>query len=290
MAVTPSERSLRALIVDDEQPARQRLLGLLRTAAGVNIAGACAGGQDALEVLDRAYEAERPIDLVFLDVQMPEVDGFDVLDALYDDPPGPLPVVVFVTAYDRYALQAFDAHAVDYLLKPYSDERFEIALERAKQFARSTSRADREPQDVVDRMCALLDEVGTGRAPAADGRSDTDNAPPYLDRIVLKERGRVRLLPTDEIRWISAADVYVEIHTLSGETHLHRALLGELEGRLDPQRFVRIHRSHLVRIDAIEELLHDSHGTYTAVLDDGTMLKLSRTYREHVQERLGQSL
>jgi len=290
MAVPPSSHPLRALIVDDEQPARQRLRGLVRTADGVDVAGVCAGGQDALDVLDRAYGAEPPIDLVFLDVQMPEVDGFDVLDALYDDPPGPLPVVVFVTAYDRYALQAFDAHAVDYLLKPYSDERFEIALERAKQFARSTLRADLEPRDVVDRMRALLDEVGTARAPAADDRSDTDHAPPYLDRIVLKERGRVRLLPTDEIRWIGAADVYVEIHTLSGETHLHRALLGELEDRLDPQRFVRIHRSHLVRIDAIEELLHDSHGTYTAVLDDGTMLKLSRTYRERVQERLGQSL
>lgn len=290
MAASPSQRPLRALIVDDEQPARQRLRGLVRTADGVDVAGVCAGGQDALDALDRAYEAERPIDLVFLDVQMPEVDGFDVLDALYDDPPGPLPVVVFVTAYDRYALQAFDAHAVDYLLKPYSDERFEIALERAQQFARSTSPADRAPQDVVDRMRALLDEVGTTGASAADDPSEPGNAPPYLDRIVLKERGRVRLLPTEEIRWIGAADVYVEIHTLSGETHLHRALLGEIEDRLDPQRFIRIHRSHLVRIDAIEELLHDSHGTYTAVLDDGTMLKLSRTYRERVQERLGQSL
>jgi two-component system LytT family response regulator len=272
----------------------------------VAVAGACGGGREALDRLEEAHRAGRSVDLLFLDVQMPEVGGFDVLEALHaSDPPAPLPVVVFVTAYDRYALQAFDAHAVDYLLKPYSDERFEIALHRARQFTHATasgrsasgrSASDHADADaLVERMHALLDDVArphprASRNAAGSRPAPLPNEPRYLDRIALKERERVRLLPTDDIRWIGAADVYVEIHTVTGKTHLHRALLGDLEERLDPRRFVRIHRSHLVRLDLIDELLKDSHGTYTAVLDDGTMLKLSRTYRERVQERLGQPL
>ena len=276
--------SLRTLIVDDEKPARQRLLTLLRTKADVEVVEACAGGEAALEALAKAAEAGRPVDLVFLDVQMPELGGFDVLDILYADPPGPLPVVVFVTAYDRYALRAFEAHAVDYLLKPYSDERFEVALERAAQFVRGASPGEEAARDTVERMRALLDDLGRGTKAADVG------SPAYLDRIVLKERGRAWLLPVADVRWIGAAGVYVEIYTTDGQTHLHRALLGELEEQLDPRAFVRLHRSHLVRLDAITELLQDSHGAYTAVLDDGTMLKLSRSYRARVQERLGQSL
>jgi two-component system LytT family response regulator len=204
-------------------------------------------------------------------------------------------VVIFVTAYDRYALQAFDAHAVDYLLKPYSDERFEVALERARHFLQGAASDCSDADDLIARMQALLSDVAPSPPPAS--RKATASAPAsapiklrYLDRIALKERGRVRLLPTDDIRWIGAADVYVEIHTVDGKTHLHRALLGDLEERLDPRRFVRIHRSHLVRVDLIDELLKDSHGTFTVVLDDRTMLKLSRSYRKRVQERLGQSL
>jgi two-component system LytT family response regulator len=297
MADDRAPHPLRVLIVDDEQPAREHLRGLLRASQNVTVAGTCGGGQEALDCLEDAHRAERPVDLLFLDVQMPEVGGFDVVEALQgSDPPAPLPVVVFVTAYDRYALQAFDAHAVDYLLKPYSDERFEVALERARHFIQGAASGRSDADDLVARMQALLSDVAP--SPPRASRDATGSAPAsaptiklrYLDRIALKERGRVRLLPTDDIRWIGAADVYVEIHTVDGRTHLHRALLGDLEERLDPRRFVRIHRSHLVRVDLIDELLRDSHGTFTVVLDDGTMLKLSRTYRKRVQERLGQSL
>lgn len=272
-------RPLRTLIVDDEKPARQRLLTLLRSQPDVEVAGECAGGEAALRALEEEARSGQPIDIIFLDVQMPEVDGFDVLDTLYAESPGLLPVVVFVTAYDQYALRAFDAHAVDYLLKPYSDERFEVAFQRAMQFVRGES-----SDGMVEQMRALLDglERSAGLIAGAE--------PPYLDRIVLKERGRAWLLPMHEIRWIGAAGVYVEIHTTSGKTHLKRELLGEIEKQLDPRHFVRIHRSHVVSLDAIEELLQDSHGAYTVILDDGTQLKLSRLYRAQVQERLGQSL
>ena len=267
-------RPLRALIVDDEKPARHRLLDLLQRRPDVHVAGACAGGAEALRRLEAERTSGHPIDLLFLDVQMPELDGFAVLDALAEAPP----VVVFVTAYDRYALQAFDAHAVDYLLKPYSDERFAIALERAARFLQAG-----ETDALARRMRALLAEVE--RRPSAAGAE----APPYLDRIVLKSRGRAWLLPVADVRWVGAEGTYVKLYTRSG-AHLHRALLGELERQLDPRRFVRIHRSHLVNLDAVAELLQDSHGAYTVVLDDGTMLKLSRTYRAALQERLGQPL
>lgn len=273
-------RPLRALVVDDEKPARQRLLALLRSQPvkkGLEVAGDCAGGEAALRALENAARSGQPVDILFLDVQMPEVDGFDVLEALHEGPPGPPPAIVFVTAYDQYALRAFDMHAVDYLLKPYSDERFEVALQRAVQFVRGGA-----SNEMLERMRALLDERSPGSAAGTGLR--------YVDRIVLKERGRARLLPTREIRWVGAEGVYVEIHTKDGNTHLHREVLGKLEKQLDPEQFIRIHRSHLVSLDAIEELLQDSHGAYTVVLDDGTELKLSRSYREQVQGRLGQSL
>ena len=277
---------LRVLVVDDERPARDRLLALFQDREGIEVVGAADGGAAALGALRSAAGAGRPVDLLFLDVQMPEVGGFDVLDALSDgaladdgEGVGPVPAVVFVTAYDRYALRAFDAQAVDYLLKPYADERFEVALGRAARLAR-THGAD----GAFERARSVLDALG-------DAASDVVTpGGPYIDRIALRERGRVRLLPVSEVRWVGAAGVYVEVHTTDGETHLHRALLAEMEGQLDPSVFVRIHRSHLVRLDAVRELLQDSHGAYTAVLDDGTTLKLSRSYRDRVQERLGQSL
>lgn len=192
--------------------------------------------------------------------------------------PRALPVVIFVTAYDQYALRAFDAHAADYLLKPYSDERFEAALQRAIQIVRGAS-----SDEIIDRIHALLDGLQRNALPpAGNGRR-------YIDRIVLKERGRATVLSTSEIRWIDAAGVYVEIHTKDGKTHLLRELLGRLEAQLDPRLFTRIHRSHLVSLDAIEELVQDPYGAYHAVvLDDGTRLKLGRIYRTQVQQSLGQ--
>ncbi|GJG89352.1 DNA-binding response regulator [Gemmatimonadetes bacterium T265] len=281
---------VRVLVVDDEVPARRRLLELLEGEAQVALAGACAGGRDAVRALDAAARAGQPVDVLFLDVQMPEVDGFAVLDAVAAARgPAALPAVVFVTAYDQYALRAFDAHAADYLLKPYSDARFRAALGRAA----GRAHADRAQADgaeaAVRRLEALLADVrrrpvGSAAAPEPPAR------PPYLDRIVLKTRGRVRLLPVEEVAWIEADDVYVRLHTAGGAAHLHRAPLGELEAALDPRRFVRIHRSAVVNLDYVAELQADSHGAFAVRLRDRTVLTLSRSYRPALEARLGQRL
>jgi two-component system LytT family response regulator len=276
-------------VVDDEQPARRRLLELLEREAGVEVAGACDGGRAAVAALEAAARAGRPVDVLLLDVQMPEVDGFGVLEgAVAALGPAALPAVVFVTAYDRYALRAFDAHAADYLLKPYSDERFRVALGRAGGRARAApgaagaaGAAGDAVRDAVRRLEALLADV-RGGGPRA--------APRHLDRIVLKSRGRVRLLRVEEIAWAEADGVYVRLHTAGGAAHLHRMLLGELEAALDPRRFVRIHRSALVNLEFVAELQADSHGEYAVLLRDRTALKLSRGYRPALEARLGQRL
>ncbi len=285
----PDGRPLRVLVVDDEQPARRRLLELLEREAGVEVAGACDGGRAAVAALEAAARAGRPVDVLLLDVQMPEVDGFGVLEgAVAALGPAALPAVVFVTAYDRYALRAFDAHAADYLLKPYSDERFRVALGRAGGRARAApgaagaaGAAGDAVRDAVRRLEALLADV-RGGGPRA--------APRHLDRIVLKSRGRVRLLRVEEIAWAEADGVYVRLHTAGGAAHLHRMLLGELEAALDPRRFVRIHRSALVNLEFVAELQADSHGEYAVLLRDRTALKLSRGYRPALEARLGQRL
>ncbi len=274
--------ALRALIVDDEKPARRRLRELLAPEPDVEVAGECADGEEALAALRAAARAGRPVELLFLDVQMPGLDGFGVLGALADAAGAPPPAVVLVTAYDRYALRAFDAHAVDYLLKPYSDERFQLALGRAVRRVRAGGAAS-----LVRQLEGLLAGLRAG-APEAEP------APPaarqHLDRIVLKEQGRVHLLRVDEIAWAAAEGVYVRLHTVRRTTHLHRALLGELEAALDPRRFVRIHRSAIVNLDCVAELQAESHGDYTVLLKDRTALRLSRTYRAALQARLGQAL
>jgi two-component system LytT family response regulator len=281
--------ALRVLVVDDEVPARQRLLDLLAPEPDVDVVAACGSGAEALSALSAAAAAGRPIQLVFLDVQMPEVDGFDVIEEMSDVvAPSPAPAIVFVTAYDQYALRAFDAHAVDYLLKPYSDERFQLALGRATRQARAG-----DAESVVRRLELLLADVRGTRDAATNPTESLAGAAPsgrHLDRIVLKERGRVRFLPVRDLAWIAAEGVYVRLHTVQRTTHLHRALLGELESSLDPRRFVRIHRSAIVSLDWVEELQPESHGEYAVVLKDRTVLRLSRTYRAAVQALLGQRI
>lgn len=269
---------IRVLIVDDELPARNRLIELCEKRSDVECVASCSGGQEAIDTCLKAKESNRPFNLILLDVQMPEVDGFSVLEGLYRDSHNPKPVVIFVTAYDQYALRAFDANAVDYLLKPYSDERFEIAIERALHVIHAGT-----VNTTVDQLVRLLDELKTSH----DERVQKE--PRYLDRVLLKERGRSHLLPVEKIRWIEAAGVYIKLHTRQG-SYLQRELLGKIEARLDPSRFVRIHRSHLVNLDAVVEILQDSHGDYTLVLDEGSQLKLSRTYRDRFQRWLGQPL
>jgi two-component system LytT family response regulator len=257
--------AIRTLIIDDELPARTRLLALLRHRPDIAVVGV---GTDGHEAVDLIHE-QRP-QLVFLDIQMPHLDGFEVLRAL---PAAVAPVTIFVTAYDRYAVAAFEAHALDYLLKPFSDERFESALEHAVRSIRTMTAADRRLQ--ID---SVLEE-----------RSAVNRNSGYLDRIVLKDGGRVALLNVSDIDWIGAAGIYLELHV--GETaHLYRSSLTTLVDRLDPSRFVRIHRSVVVNTDRIKELRPRGHSDYTVVLRDGRAVPLSRAYRTQLEGWLRQPL
>jgi two-component system LytT family response regulator len=249
--------TLRALIVDDEAVARRRVRRLLQREPDVDVVGECADGAAAVE----AITAERP-DLVFLDVQMPELDGFEVLQRL---PRAALPAFVFVTAFDRYALRAFEVHAVDYLLKPFTAERFHAAVARVRE------RRTGPP----DGLRALLDEL---QARAG-----------YLRRLAVHAGRRVVLLDVQAIDWLQAADNYVTVHA-GGREHLVRTTLAELERQLDPERFVRIHRSAVVAIDRVRELHPATHGDFDVVLHDGTHLTLGRRWRERLERALRRPL
>ena len=255
--------TIRTLIVDDEPLAREKLRGFLDGVEGFEVVGECRDGREALETIER----ERP-DLVFLDVQMPEMDGFEVLENLDQDQ---LPTVVFVTAYDQYALKAFDVHAVDYLLKPFDRDRFQKALERARMEVER-----REVGDVRQKLLALLGDAEVRRRR-------------YSDRLVVKTSGRVVFLKVDDVDWIDAAGNYVKIHA-GGETHQLRETMSRLEDRLDPEKFLRIHRSTIVNIERIRELQQQFHGDYLVVLKNGQRLTLSRSYRDRIQELLDRSL
>ncbi len=255
--------TIRTLIVDDEPPARRRILELLEHEAQVELLEPCNNGKNAIAAIRRYRPA-----LVFLDVQMPELDGFSVLAQLEAEE---RPVTIFVTAYDRYALQAFEVHALDYLLKPYSDQRFETAFARAKTQLQPELRATRQ-----HKMQALLDK----REP---------HAPPQLDRLVIKSGDHIFFLKTEEIDWIEAAGVYVKLH-VGRKTHLYRETMSALASKLDSKYFVRIHRSCLVNLERIKNLQPHSHGDFLVFLHDDTRLKLSRGYRETLQARLGQTL
>ncbi len=279
----PARKAIRAVIVDDEKPGRERLRRLLARDGRVELAAVCAGGAEAIEFVREAAATGRPVHMLFLDVQMPEVDGFAVVGSLVQQlDAASVPAVVFVTAHDQYALRAFDAHAVDYLLKPFSDERFQAALDRALRHVRAG-----HAQAVVAQLQALLGE--SARTVPATGMNAAAPARP-LDRILLKGAGRVRLLPVDQIGWIEADGMYVKLHTRDGSVHLHRGHLGSFETTLDAHRFVRIHRSAIVNIDVVSELRQDAHGDHVAVLRDGTGVRVGRRFRERLQARLGQSL
>jgi two-component system LytT family response regulator len=292
--------AVRVLVVDDEKPARERLRRLLERDNRVHVVDCCVGGADALSAVREAARAGAPVQLMFLDVQMPELDGFDLVAALLDrvdagvaGDAGDMPAIVFVTAHDEYAIRAFDAHAIDYLLKPFSDERFEAALDRAVRHLRAG-----HAQALLSQMQALLghgsDAPAIGGADSGADRGSGVNVgvgpAAALDRIVLKGTDRVRLLPVQQITWIEAAGMYVKLHMRDGAEHLHRSLLGDLDDALDKRRFIRVHRSAIVNIDVIEELRQDAHGDYTVVLKDRTEVRLGRRYRARLQDRLGQDL
>ncbi len=259
--VAPQTEPIRVLVADDEAPARQRLIDLLRRDTQVVSIAEAADGEAAVE----AIQKQKP-DLVFLDVQMPELDGLGVIDAIGA---ADMPLTVFVTAYDQHAIRAFEANALDYLLKPFSDERFEATMARAKN--RLDERNIGEFGQRVMKMVA--------GAPH----------PQRLDRLVVKSGGSTRFVRAVDIDWIEAAGVYVTLH-VGGKELLYRAALNDLAEKLDPRRFVRVHRSALVNIESIIQLEPMSHGEFEAVIRNGSRARVSRTYRALLEKRLGQPL
>ncbi len=247
---------IKTLIVDDEPLARDRVKRFLRDVSDIRVIGECGNGVEAIE----AIKEHKP-DLVFLDIQMPEKNGFEVVKAL---DPKTMPSVIFVTAYDQYALQAFDVHALDYLLKPFNRERLQRAVAHARDQIEHKSLGN-----IDERLASLI----------ADIRGEKK----YLERLVVKSVGRVFFLKTDEIDWIEAAGNYVKLHT-GKESHMIRETMNGLEAKLNPEKFLRIHRSTVVHIDRIKELHPMFSGDYAVILRNGTELALSRNYRERFLE------
>ena len=252
---------IRTMVIDDEQMARERIVGLLAQEKDIELVGECSDGAQAVA----AIQDQHP-DLVFLDVQMPAFDGFGVIREVGPDH---MPAVVFVTAYDEYALRAFEVHAIDYLLKPFGRDRFQQTLQHAREHLDR-----RRAGDLGKRLLALV--------------QDLKPEPQKIDRLVVKSGGRVFFLRTDEIDWVEAAGNYVRLH-LATESHLFRETMNNMEARLDGKRFVRIHRSRIVNTDRIKELQPWFNGEYVVVLHNGARLTLSRGYREKLQERLGKA-
>jgi two-component system LytT family response regulator len=251
--------SIRTLIVDDEPLARERVRSLLESEPDVEIVGEAADGPEAL----RALRELKP-DLLFLDVQMPGLDGFQVLQHL---DPDHVPVTIVVTAYDRYAIQAFEIHALDYILKPFDRKRFHEAMRRARIQLQQTPNGE-----LSHRMLALIEHV--------------QKRDEYMDRLIVKSGGRVLFVPVSEIDWIEAAGNYVRLHHGPAE-HLLRETMSSLEAKLNPKQFLRIHRSTIVNINRIQELQPSFHGDFVVTLKGGVQLSLSRSYRAAVEERLG---
>ncbi|HJU91032.1 MAG TPA: LytTR family DNA-binding domain-containing protein [Gemmatimonadaceae bacterium] len=251
---------IRTLIVDDEPLGRERLRTLLRAEPDVELVGECANGLEAVARIDDA-----PPDLVFLDVQMPELDGFAVLESVGVDR---MPPTVFVTAYDQYALKAFEVHALDYLLKPFTRARFRKTLQRVRDHLRK----QRTDTNALSRqLMELLKDVRTDRQ--------------FLERLVVKSGGRVFFLRVDEIDWIEAAGNYLRLH-VGQDVHLMRETMKAIETKLDPDRFVRIHRSIIVNTDRIRELQPWFHGEYVLILLDGTRLTSSRNFDDGLKRML----
>jgi two-component system LytT family response regulator len=246
----------RTIVIDDEPLARDRLLKLLRAEPDIEVVGEAKNGREGVELIRRLKPA-----LAFLDVQMPELDGFGVLGELKAEE---RPAVVFVTAFDKFALKAFEVHAVDYLLKPFDKERFQTALKRAlDQLARS------QPETMHDQLSALLQEL----RPVA----------PPSDRIAVKGDGRVVFVKVADLDWVEAADNYVSLH-VGRDTHLLRETMTNLEQRLPREQFIRISRSTIVNMERIKELQPLFHGEYAVILRDGTKLTLSRSHRDKLQQ------
>jgi two-component system LytT family response regulator len=260
---------LRAFVIDDEPLAREGLELRLEALDAVEVDGSFGRARAALDAL----RADPP-DLLFLDVQMPGLDGFEMLDELA---PSERPVVIFVTAYDEYAVRAFEERAVDYLLKPVEAGRLADAVEQARRQVRQQQFDELGPK--LRGLLDTLDDPGAD-APSADASSS--------DRIAVRTRGRVLMVRPEEIDYVEGAGDYVELHA-GDDTHLHRATMDGIEERLAPHGFQRIHRSTIINLDRVRSLTTDAHGAYHVCLEGGPRLKLSRSYREAFEEAIGTS-
>jgi two-component system, LytTR family, response regulator len=249
--------NFKVLIVDDEPISRRRLRRLLALESECELVGECENGLEAVHSLER-----EKVDILFLDVQMPEMDGFGVVHAIARSHP----LIIFTSAYDEYALKAFEVHAFDYLLKPFDRRRFRESVQRAR-----TQLTQAQPALADDRILKLFENLSGAR-----------NAP---DRIAVRNNGRVIFLRLGDIDWIEAADNYVCLHC-GKDTHVLRETMSELEARLDPARFIRVHRSAIVNLDCIKELQPWFRGDYKVMLNDGTELTLTKNHREKLESRL----
>jgi two-component system LytT family response regulator len=268
---------IRVLLADDEPLARRRLLRFLRAEPDVDVVGECGGGGATLAAL-----REHEVDLVLLDVQMPDLDGFQVVATHGAER---MPAVIFVTAYDEYAVRAFEVHALDYLLKPVTAERFQGAFRRARRHLERDVAAR-----TGERLKALLAQVIEGEPALVGGGGAGGGVPSltptqYADRLTVKADGRVFVLRIGDVDWIEAHGNYVRVHA-GATTHMIRETITAVEGSLNPAHFARIHRSTIVNIDRIKEMQPWFAGDYVLILKDGTRLKLTRTYRDQLQLRL----
>lgn len=269
---------VRALIVDDELHARDGIRIRLEDYPEVEIVGECSSGTEAVAAIDEL----RP-DLLFLDIQMPEMSGFEVLRQVTADP---LPIVVFVTAYDRYAVKAFEFHALDYLLKPIGEERFRETLKIALSQA-----GRRNFEAYASNLKQLVNDYLSFSGEQQISADSKHNKPQgrFLDRLVIKNHDHISFLAVDDIDWIESAGDYVYVHSSSSK-HIIRRTMRDLENKIDPEKFVRIHRSTIVNVEKIKSLRSNEHGDYDVYLKNGERLKLSRSFRSHFQKVIGNSL
>jgi len=254
------QKRIRVILADDEELARERLRQVLREENEIEIVAECAGGAETVDAVLRLQP-----DLLFLDIQMPGMDGFAVIKKLTAQN---LPLVIFVTAYDEYAVQAFELHACDYVLKPFKKNRFRETLAHAKSQLHLRNNAG-----YAQRITTLLETMQR----------------PYLERISIKETGRLFFIKTAEIEWFKAEDNYIRVHS-GGKSYLIRQTMRTLEEQLDPHRFIRIHRTAIVNVEKIRELQQWFQRDYRVILQDGTKLPLGRSYRNHLRSVLGLDL
>jgi two-component system LytT family response regulator len=266
------KQAIRTLIVDDEPLARDAVRVLLGDDSDIIIIAECRNGKEAVKAI-----REQAPDLIFLDVQMPDLDGFKVIEQVGAEH---MPVTVFVTAYDKYALRAFASHALDYILKPFDHERFNDALRRAKSQVRRQKFYEQS-----HRLLALLGELHG--APQVVAKEEDTAQRKFFERLVIKSGGHIFFLQVDEIDWIEADGDYMRLH-VGTKSHLLRETMNELAAKLDPQKFMRIHRSAIVNVERVKDIRPFFKGEHILTLTDGKQLKMSRAYRDKLQALLGQ--